>query len=231
MKQFYTYLHCKPDGTPFYVGKGNSDRAYRLDGSRKNQHHKNIVAKHGKENILVYIFPCESEQQAFADEIKQIAQLRREGYELCNMTDGGEGLSGYICSDETKIKLSIANKGKQSCLGHTQSRETIEKRMLKIRGKERKKGYKQTAEHIAKGVASRIGKKRKPFSKEHLESLSKASRKRWDKIANAACKKCGSTERYPNRHCKPCSLLFFNKHKVAQQELGVQLSANPKQNT
>ena len=25
-KQFYTYLHCKPDGTPFYVGKGHDAR-------------------------------------------------------------------------------------------------------------------------------------------------------------------------------------------------------------
>jgi len=49
------------------------------------------VSKHGKNNILIYVFPCDSEQQALADEIQQIAQLRAEGYKLANKSDGGEG--------------------------------------------------------------------------------------------------------------------------------------------
>jgi len=38
-KQFYTYLHCKPDGTPFYVGTrlGNKNSA----GKRKTKHETN----------------------------------------------------------------------------------------------------------------------------------------------------------------------------------------------
>jgi glutathione peroxidase-family protein len=35
-----------------------------------------VVNKYGKEDIQVFLFPCESEEQAFADEIQQIAQLR-----------------------------------------------------------------------------------------------------------------------------------------------------------
>jgi NUMOD3 motif len=94
MDQFYTYLHCKPNGDPFYVGKGRRNRAYQLFDSRRSKFHMNIIRKHGAENIGIFIFPCESEDQAFADEVQQIAQLRAEGFELANFTDGGEGHSG-----------------------------------------------------------------------------------------------------------------------------------------
>lgn len=64
--QFYTYLHCKPNGDPFYVGKGcdtGSGRRSHAFGQR-TKHHKNVVAKYGRDNIKVFVFPCESEAQA-----------------------------------------------------------------------------------------------------------------------------------------------------------------------
>lgn len=107
IKKFYTYLHCKPNGDPFYVGKGNGKRSHDFTCGR-NQHHKNIVAKYGKENVGVFVFDCDSEAQALADEVQQIAQLREEGYELCNMTDGGEGASGF--KHQAKKNISAARK-------------------------------------------------------------------------------------------------------------------------
>ncbi len=112
MISFYTYLHCKPDGTPFYVGKGHGKRSHRLRYGR-NVHHQRIVAKHGEKNILVYVFPCDSEQEAFDDEIHQIAQLRRDGYELANFSTGGEGPTGTIRSAETRAKLSAVSRCKE----------------------------------------------------------------------------------------------------------------------
>lgn len=129
MKEFYTYLHCKPDGTPFYVGKGSSKRSHDFRG--RNSYYKNVVNKYGVDNILVFVFPCNSEKQAFSDEVQQIAQLREEGFSLCNMTDGGDGISNPTpeirkkisetltgrkngpCPPETKAKISKANKGTQ----------------------------------------------------------------------------------------------------------------------
>ena len=128
--QFYTYLHCRPDGSPFYVGKGTGDRSRRF--SVRGAHHKSIVAKHGRKNIGVYVFPCESEEQAHADEVQQIAQLRREGYELCNHTDGGEGASGYSHSDATKAKMSAINKGRAKS---PRSKEHCEKLSIARKGK------------------------------------------------------------------------------------------------
>lgn len=106
---FYTYLHCKPNGDPFYVGKGCDiphKRSHQFNC--RNQHHKNVVEKYGKENIGIFVFQCESEKQAFADEVQQIAQLRRKGYELCNQTNGGEGAVGRVVSIESRKKMSIA---------------------------------------------------------------------------------------------------------------------------
>lgn len=142
---FYTYLHCIPDGMPFYVGKGGAARSHGRRShdftNGRNKYHRNIVSKHGKENILVFVFPCESEDQALADEIQQIAQLRREGYDLCNISDGGDSpMSGKKHSQETLAKMSAARTGK-----------------------------KRSAEFSKTMSLAKIGKK---FSSEHKKNLS-----------------------------------------------------------
>lgn len=114
MGQFYTYLHCTPDFLPFYVGKGSGKRAYFMYD--RNPHHQNKIKKYGKENIKVFVFPCDSEKQAFSDEIQQIRQLRRDGYDLVNLTDGGDGATGFVHSEETRLKMSAVAKGKKKPL-------------------------------------------------------------------------------------------------------------------
>jgi hypothetical protein len=104
------YIHAKPTGEAFYVGKGKRIRARNL--KPRNPHHSSIVKKYGKKNIVVDFVPCESEAAAFALEIEWIKTLRLFGAELTNQTDGGEGLLGKSQSKETKLKISLANKGK-----------------------------------------------------------------------------------------------------------------------
>lgn len=166
MKTFYTYLHCKPSGDIFYVGKGHGIRAYKF--TKRSQHHKNIVAKYGKENIQIFIFPCDSEEQAFADEIQQIAQLRRDGCELCNLTDGGEGTSGMKHSIETRAKISASETGKKisdevrakiSAANKNPSAETRAKISAAMTGKKNSLGHKPSDETRAKTSASLNGHK------------------------------------------------------------------------
>jgi hypothetical protein len=168
---FYTYLHCKPDGMPFYVGKGSNGRGHSKRHSdfinSRNQHHKNTVAKHGKENILVFVFPCESEEQALADEIQQIAQLRNEGYALCNISDGGDSvMSGKKHTPETIAKMSAIRivKKRPEVFSKTMSLARI--------------GMKFSKEHREKLSQAKIGKpsnkKGVPISDEHKAKISTA---------------------------------------------------------
>ncbi len=114
------YLHCRPDGTPFYVGKGSTKRAHKLLG--RNKHHTNTVNKHGKNNILVGFLECSTEDTAYELERGIIKCLKRMGVSLTNQTEGGigglqdraswnKGKPGCY-SEETIQKMSEAKKGK-----------------------------------------------------------------------------------------------------------------------
>ena len=183
MTQFYTYLHCKPNGDPFYVGKGTVKRSREFKSGR-NRHYKNIIAVHGKENIGVFIFPCDSEQQALGDEIQQIAQLRHEGYELCNYTDGGEGTSGYTVSPETRLKQSIAK------IGNVASEETRKKMSLSQSARwaammEENTVFKhsdETRKKIREARAKQVMAKGKKLSAIHCASLISAWKRRKEKF-------------------------------------------------
>ena len=102
----YAYIHCKPDGTPFYVGKGALRRAKYL--GERNPHHQNIVTKYGKPNILVGMLECSTDTIAYDLERGIIKCLRRQDIQLTNFTDGGEGTSNP--TPETRKRLSEAAK-------------------------------------------------------------------------------------------------------------------------
>jgi hypothetical protein len=98
---FYTYAHYKPDNSVFYIGKGRGHRAHAKDN--RNQHWKNVVAKHGfKVEILS---GWDKETDALLHEQFLIACFRGMGYQLANITDGGEGISGHKHSDTSKAKM------------------------------------------------------------------------------------------------------------------------------
>lgn len=108
---FYAYIHARPATTDssgvFYVGKGVGAR-YRVLPAR-NRYHGFVLAKHGAENILTGKLSCSSEEIAFDLERGLIKCLRRAEVALCNMTDGGEGSSGYRMPPEVLEKIRIAS--------------------------------------------------------------------------------------------------------------------------
>lgn len=103
---FVIYTHSKPDGTVFYVGKGSVKRANATDN--RNQYWKNIVNKHGFKVTIVAEYEVEAE--ALAHEILLIKHYKSNGYALANITSGGEGVSGYTHTEESKRKMSIFQK-------------------------------------------------------------------------------------------------------------------------
>jgi hypothetical protein len=87
---FYTYAWLREDRTPYYIGKGHGQRAYRK-GAPSTE--RVLILKKGL-----------TEPEALKHEVYLIFVLGRkdknpEGI-LINLTDGGEGTVGIIRSEE-----------------------------------------------------------------------------------------------------------------------------------
>ena len=155
----FAYIHCKPDGTPFYVGKGALRRAKYL--GERNPYHKAVVAKYGKSNILIGQLECSSDAIAFELEKGLIKCLRVSGIELTNFTDGGEGTSNPTL--ETRKKLSEAAKKR----GVSEACQEAKVAVLK--------GKQLSEEHKAKLKQAQTGK---IFTEEHRRNISISAKKR-----------------------------------------------------
>jgi len=149
---FYVYVHSRhSNGEPFYVGKGRHAR--HRETCRRSRHWKNIVAKDGG-FYLSLIARGLDEEFAFLLEGEMIDKYRRLGVKLANVTDGGDGVSGfrhteeykkgmairmtgYKPTPETLLKLSVASRGNKYSLGRVDSAATIEKRAASNRGQKR----------------------------------------------------------------------------------------------
>lgn len=170
-KSFYAYTHSRPDGTVFYVGKGTARRAWNFTKGR-NPHHRSIIEKHGAENIIVTIHPCESEEAAFELEVKLIS----EHQSLCNQTTGGEGSSGRPISDKVRAAfdaargLPKAGKARAAC-SEALKKSWVENPAMRenaARMAEQRKGVKRPPHVVAALVAAHKGRK---YSGERLEQI------------------------------------------------------------
>lgn len=86
----YIYQHLrKSDGKPFYIGKGSKNRAYEFAHSR-NPHWHNVFKKHGC--IVEILEDGLTDSEAYEKEIELIADGRKKGWPLVNITNGGDGL-------------------------------------------------------------------------------------------------------------------------------------------
>lgn len=101
---FYVYLYLREDATPYYVGKGKNLRAWA-------KHNVNLPRD---EDRIVFIARNLSESEAHLLEKRLIASYGRKNNNtgiLRNLTDGGEGISGYKHSEESKQKNRESNSG------------------------------------------------------------------------------------------------------------------------
>ena len=163
---FYAYIHYKPDFTPFYVGKGLLRRANSL--KQRNSYYMATVEKYGAENIIIGKFECSREENAFDLERGIIKCLKKAGVKITNFTDGGEGSSGRVQSEETRAKISAAQIGKTFSaetrakmsawgLGRTFSTETRAKMSAAQMGNTNCVGRTHSAEARAKISAAQMG--------------------------------------------------------------------------
>ena len=102
-KPFYVYILHRPDGTPFYVGKGVGDRVLQHEAEARNTkrltHKLNVIRSiHRKRASVLYYLDSffDEETAAHARERNLIFSIGRHDLKngpLTNQTDGGEGTS------------------------------------------------------------------------------------------------------------------------------------------
>ena len=169
-KRFYTYAYLRENRTPYYVGKGGGNRLYE-------KHQKGIYVPKDK-NRIIFLKQNLTEEEAFKHEIYMIAVFGRKDLGtgiLRNRSDGGEGVSGLIHSEETKIKLSESHKGeKNHNYGKTFSEETRKKLSETHKGKF-SWNYGKTHSEETKAKMSEV-KKGKTHSEESRRKMSEAKK-------------------------------------------------------
>jgi hypothetical protein len=106
MDNFVVYGYCREDGTFYYIGKGRPRRPYqkRTSGVKPPKDRKRILILH----------TGLSEETAFDYEEKLILFYGRKDLGaglLRNMTNGGEGVAGWVPDEEWRRKKSESMSG------------------------------------------------------------------------------------------------------------------------
>jgi len=162
---FYTYAYLREDGTPYYIGKGVKGRIY--SSNRK-------IKKPKDKSKIIFLKQNLTEEEAFNHEEYMISVLGRKDLGtgmLRNRTNGGEGASGSLKSEEFKRRHSERMKGKNNpSYGRKQSEEHRRKNSEANRGENNHFYGKSHSEETKKKISMK--KKGKPLSTETKRKLS-----------------------------------------------------------
>jgi group I intron endonuclease len=178
MTIYYIYAYTRPDGTPYYIGKGKGDRAYRRS---------HIVPLPKNKSQIIMMESNLTEVGALALERFYIRWYGRKDIGtgiLRNMTNGGDGASGYVCTEDHRKKMSEAMTGnKNPMFGKKLAYETRRRMSESKSGNNHPMfGKKHTEETKKKMSESLIGKPLGPQSEEHkrkrVESTQKTKNRR-----------------------------------------------------
>jgi hypothetical protein len=179
--RFYTYAYLRENRTPYYIGKGQGNRAYKRG-------RKGLNSPKDKSRII-FLKRNLTEEEAFKHEIYMIAVFGRKDLGtgiLHNRTAGGEGTSGAVISEETRRKLSELKKGKNNFhYGKSPSEETKRKISESQKGKTHSEESRRKMSEVKRG---------KTQSEQHKRKLSEARKgktigKKWWNDGCGNCKR------------------------------------------
>ena len=112
---FYVYVIFRLNGVPCYVGKGKGNRWKHHHKKAYNPHLRRIYEHANGELPIVKVREYLTNAEAIDTEIAIIAAIGREldgSGPLVNITLGGDGLTGWVPSPETRAKIGKGNSGK-----------------------------------------------------------------------------------------------------------------------
>lgn len=175
----YLYMHLEADtDEPFYIGMGDTSVRPWSNGSRSKKH-KARANKHGK-RVHVEAVPNMTFDNALWWEVRWIKAFRDAGYDLVNLTDGGDGAKGFKHTAEAIQKMSEIQQErvrsenyvaplhlpgvKEKHLEATQSEDFKEKQRARI--------------SVEGNILDRPGAKEAHWEATHSEEWSKIQRER-----------------------------------------------------
>ena len=180
--RFYVYEHLRLDtGAVFYVGKGTGKRCTVRSRHHRNEFWQRTEKKAGGFCVRM-VAKNVDEELAFLVEQERISQLRTVGILLCNMTDGGDGTSGWVKTPEWRRKVGEKHKGK------VVSKET----RAKISASVKAFGYvpsleiKQKISDANKGCQRTLGLKHSDETKLKMSNAHKGNKSRLGQIRSEA---------------------------------------------
>jgi group I intron endonuclease len=185
----YVYDDLSFDYEPFYIGKGTDNRSYHSAFDRHNSFKKNKIKSLKKKNIKVLsikVFENLNEQDSFNIETSIIKKIGRRDLKLgplTNLTDGGDGRTNIIVSEETKEKISKTKKSQNLHNKHTESTKTLLKQINQ--GENNPMFGKNHTEQVKEEQSLRVSGTNHPmFGKKHDEKTLKKIKENRNKNVN-----------------------------------------------
>ena len=202
---YYTYAFLREDRTPYYIGKGKGNRAYRRRDKGE------IKPPKDKSRILI-LKQNLTEEEAFRHEVYMIIVFGRKDLGtgiLYNRTDGGDGASGTVVSEETKRKIGEAGKGR------THSEESRRK-MSEARKGENNPSYGKSHSEESRRKMSEA-QKGKTHSKETKKKISEGNMGKY--ISEETRRKISESKKNPSEE---------TRRKISESQKGKTFSEETK---
>jgi hypothetical protein len=149
MNEYYTYAYLREDGTPYYIGKGKGKRVYK-----SHIRHNKTNLKPKDNSKIIFLKKNLTEKEANTHEVYMIDIFGRKDLGtgiLRNMTNGGDGISGYSHTEDTKKKISKPGN-KNSFYGKKHSPESLEKMKEASKNRTRKPHSEETKRKMKKSA-------------------------------------------------------------------------------